>query len=60
MNKVEDVVNILTKVREGILNFYIENEYIYCENVKTGERAIVSNVKNQRQRRFKRIRKIWI
>lgn len=48
MNKVEDVVNILTKVREGILNFYIENEYIYCENVKTGERVIVSNVKNQR------------
>ena len=60
MNKVEDVVNILTKVREGILNFYIENEYIYCENVKTEERVVVGNVKNQRQCRFKRIREIRI
>ncbi|WP_289147202.1 hypothetical protein [uncultured Megamonas sp.] len=46
MNKVEDIVNILKLVKKGILNFYIENEYIYCENVKTGERVIVSNAKN--------------
>ena len=60
MNKVEDVVNILTKVKEGILNFYIENEYIYCENVKTEERVVVGNVKNSWWSRFKRIREVWI
>ena len=46
MNKVEDIVNILKLVKKGILNFYVENNYIYCENKKTEERVIVGNVKN--------------
>ena len=45
MKIVEDVINILTKVRDGILKFYIENGYIYCENTKTEERVVVGEVK---------------
>jgi len=41
MKTVEDVINILTKVRDGILKFYVENGYIYCENTKTEERVVV-------------------
>ena len=29
LKAVEDVVNILVKVKDGILKFYIENGYIY-------------------------------
>lgn len=44
MKAVEDVINILSKVRKGILKFYIENNYIYCENTISHERVIVGNV----------------
>ena len=41
MKAVEDVINILIKVKDGILKFYIENGYIYCENTKSQERVAV-------------------
>lgn len=46
MKAVEDVINILIKVKDGILKFYIENSYIYCENTKSHERVVVG-VKNE-------------
>ena len=44
LKAVEDVVNILMKVKDGILKFYIENGYIYCENTKSQERVVVSTI----------------
>lgn len=44
---VEDVTNILIKVKDGILKFYIEKGYIYCENTISHERVIVGGVKNE-------------
>lgn len=44
LKAVEDVINILSKVRKGILKFYIENNYIYCENTISHERVVVGNV----------------
>lgn len=41
MKAVEDVINILTKVKKGVLRFYVENNYIYCENTKSQERVVV-------------------
>lgn len=41
MKVVEDVINILTKVKKGVLRFYVENNYIYCENTKSQERVVV-------------------
>lgn len=41
MKAVEDVINILSKVKKGILKFYVENNYIYCENTKSQERVVV-------------------
>lgn len=41
---MEDVINILIKVKDGILKFYIENGYIYCENTKSQERVVVSTI----------------
>lgn len=45
MKQVEDPVNILIKVKDGILKFYTSNRYIYCENTKTHERVVVGIVK---------------
>lgn len=45
MKAVGDVINILMKVRNGILKFYIEDIYIYCENTKTRERVVVGAAK---------------
>lgn len=36
-----DVVNISQCVKLGYIKFYMENNYIYCENTFTKERAIV-------------------
>lgn len=44
LKAVEDVVNILSKVKKGILKFYIENNYIYCENLISHERVVVGGV----------------
>lgn len=44
LKAVEDVVNILVKVKDGILKFYIENGYICCENTKSQERVVVSTI----------------
>lgn len=44
LKAVEDVVNILVKVKDGILKFYIENGYIYCENTKSQERVVVGTI----------------
>lgn len=32
------------KIKDGILKFYIENGYIYCENTKSQERVVVSTI----------------
>lgn len=37
MMKIEDVTNILIKVKDGILKFYVKDNYIYCKNTKTNE-----------------------
>ena len=47
MKAVEDVINILIKVKDGILKFYIENGYIYCENTKNQERVVVGTTGNK-------------
>lgn len=47
MKVVEDVTNILIKVKDGILRFYIENNYIYCENTISHERVVVGGVKDE-------------
>lgn len=44
MKIVEDVINILIKVKDGILKFYVENNYIYCENTKSQERVVVGTI----------------
>ena len=44
LKAVEDVVNILVKVKDGILKFYIENGYIHCENTKSQERVVVGTI----------------
>ena len=46
MKAVEDVINILIKVKDGILKFYIENGFIYCENTISHERVVVGGVEN--------------
>lgn len=43
-NKVIDIVNIRTQVKENKLKFYIQNKYIYCENAMTKERVIVGEL----------------
>ena len=40
---IVDPVDILINVKDGILKFYIENGYIYCESTKTKERVVVGN-----------------
>ncbi len=45
MKAVEDVTNILIKVKDGILKFYVENGYIYCENTISYERVVVGVLK---------------
>lgn len=45
MSVIEDVVNILIKVKDGILKFYVKDNYIYCENVKRNEIVQVGVVK---------------
>jgi len=47
MKAVEDVVKILVLVRKGILKFYIDDNYIICENTRTTEKVIVGDVKNE-------------
>lgn len=49
MKAVEDVINILIKVKDGILKFYIENGYIYCENTKNQERVVVGTTGKKRR-----------
>lgn len=44
MKAVEDVINIFTKVKKGVLRFYVENNYIYCENTRSQERVVVGGV----------------
>lgn len=51
MKAVEDVINILIKVKDGILKFYIENGYIYCENTKSQERAVVGTTGKKRRKK---------
>ena len=46
MNSIEYVVYIFIKVKDGILKFYIENGYIYCENTISHERVAVGGVNN--------------
>lgn len=46
MKAIEDVVNIFIKVKDGILKFYIENGYIYCENTISHERVVVGSTNN--------------
>ena len=41
-NKI-DIVDIRMAVRNGILNFYIKDDFIYCENLITKENVIISN-----------------
>lgn len=36
-----DIVNIKNA---KYLRFYVENNYIFCENIKTGERIIVGEI----------------
>lgn len=38
-----DVINILNQVKLGYLRFYVEKNYIYCENTITKERVIVGD-----------------
>lgn len=38
-----DVVNIFNQVKYGYLKFYVENNYIYCENTITKERVVVGD-----------------
>jgi hypothetical protein len=45
---IEDVINILIKVKDGILKFYIENNYIYCEIIKTQERVVVGGANREK------------
>ena len=40
---IVDPVDILINVKDGILKFYIENGYIYCESTKTKDRGGVGN-----------------
>lgn len=40
-----DVVNIYNQVKFGYLKFYVENNYIYCENTITKERVVVGDYK---------------
>ena len=40
-----DVVNIYNQVKFGYLKFYVENNYIYCENNITKERVVVGDYK---------------
>lgn len=47
LKSVEDVINILIKVKDGILKFYIEKGYIYRENTISCERVIVGGAKNE-------------
>lgn len=47
LKSVEDVINILIKVKDGVLKFYIEKGYIYCENTISHERVIVGGVKSE-------------
>ncbi len=41
--KCSDPVNILTQVKLGYLKFYVEKNYIYCENTITKERVVVGD-----------------
>lgn len=47
LKAVEDVVNILVKVKDGILKFYIKNGYIYCENTISHEMVVVGGVEDE-------------
>lgn len=38
-----DVINILNQVKLGYLRFYVEKNYIYCENTITKERVVVGD-----------------
>lgn len=42
-----DPVDILINVKDGILKFYTENGYIYCESTKSKERVVVGNAKGK-------------
>ena len=41
MNKIIDIVDIKTA---EYLKFYVENDFIYCESIGTGERVIVGDL----------------
>ncbi len=45
MKAVEDVINILIKTRDAVLKFYLEDNYIYCENTISHERVVIGKVK---------------
>lgn len=42
-----DVINILSKVKDGTLKFSIEDNYIYCENAITKEKVIVKDLREE-------------
>lgn len=35
------MIDILKLKNSNYLKFYVENGFIYCENIKTGERVVV-------------------
>lgn len=41
MNKIIDIVDIRNA---KYLKFYVENDFIYCENIATQERVIVGEI----------------
>ena len=43
--KCSDPVSIFTQVKLGYLKFYVEKNYIYCENTITKERVVVGDYK---------------
>lgn len=42
--QVSDVINIFQQVKLGYLKFYVEKNYIYCENNISKERVVVGEV----------------
>ncbi len=40
-----DIVKIRSEAEQGILKFYVEDRYIYCENTITKEKVIVGTGK---------------
>ena len=39
-----DIITLKELIKKGILKFYIKDDYIYCENIKTSESIIVGKI----------------